>query len=214
MTIGCDRLYVALLTTDSDSELTYSTPIRFPGLMKIGITPNSSNATAFYDNGPGETASTMGAIELSIDKSALSTVEEAMLLGKMIDANGAIISSADDTPPDVAVGFRTLKANGKYKYCWLLKGSFSEPEAEVETKGESVSFQATSLKANFVKVSKEFSVTGKDHAGKDVTKKVTPWKVALDEEHTDASEAVADAWFSKVYTPGAAVPTSAAALAE
>lgn len=205
MTIGCDHLVVAKLTKDNGTDLTYETPVRLPGLMKIGIVPNSSNATAFYDNGPGETATTMGAIEVTVDKNALSASEQALLLGKNIDAKGVIISGSDDVPPEVALGFRTLKSNGKFKYVWLYKGTFAEPESEVETKGESINFQATTLKANFVKVNKMMTFNLADN--KTITKQ--PWKVELDAEGENADATTMTKWFDAVYVPGA-TPTALA----
>lgn len=197
MRIGCDNLVFAPLVKDNGTELTYGTAVPLPGLMKIGITPNSSNATAFYDNGPAESAATMGAIEVSIDKSALSTAEEALLLGHTVDATtGVIVSAADDVAPEGAIGFRTLKSNGKYKYVWLLKGSFAEPEEETETKGESVNFQNNTLVGNFVKTTTPVTIGGK---------KKQAWKVAVDEEDdkADAATIIAN-WFNKPYLPGAA----------
>ena len=67
--------------------------------MTIGINPNTESATAFYDDGPAESASTLGEIEVTIEKSALGTKEIATLLGHSLDANGMVIYGANDVAP-------------------------------------------------------------------------------------------------------------------
>lgn len=203
MRIGADSCHVALLKQDDGETLSYDAPVALTGTMKITITPNSSSETAFYDNGPGETAATMGAIEVSFEKSALSTEEQAYVLGHTVDANGTLISGADDMPPELAFGFRYLHSDGTYTYVWLLKGSFAEPEEETSTKGESVEFQNSVITGNFVKTNKKFKF---ETAGTDGSSKVTiekqAWKFALSEANaSEAGKAAIKTWFDAVYAP-------------
>ena len=44
-----------------------------------------------------------------------------MVFGNTIDDNGVLIRSANDQPPYFAVGFKSEKSNGKYRYVWLYK---------------------------------------------------------------------------------------------
>lgn len=195
MRIGVDHLVFAPITSDSADQIVFGEVKKLPGVQKITINPNSSTETAFYDDGPGESASTLGEIEVSIDKAYLTTSEKNALLGHTIDAKGVLLYGASDSAPEVAIGFRTLKSNGKYRYVWLLKGVFSEPEDANETKGESISFQSDSLVGAFAKTNAMFSVDG---AMKQL------WKTELDEDHATADSEVAKAWFTKPYVPGAA----------
>lgn len=192
MRIGCDNLVWCPLTKDDGTLLTYGTPVELPGLMKIGLSLNSSSATAFYDNGPGETASTMGAIEVTVDKNALSSTEIAMLLGHKTTTNGIIVSSSDDVSPEGALGYRTLKSNGKHVLVWLLKGSFGEPDEETETKGDSINFQNSSLVGNFAKVNKKFTIG---------TESKQPWRTMIDEEDASATPEISAAFFDQVVLP-------------
>ena len=198
MRIGCDNLVWARLTKDDGVELTYDTPVALPGLMSIGINPNTESATAFYDDGPAESATTLGAIEVTIQKSALGTKEAATLLGHSLDANGMVIYGANDTAPEGALGFRTLKSDGTYKYCWLMKGVFTDPEEENETKGDSINFQSDELTGSFAKVNMKYDVvdtiTGE-------TKQTQPWRVMVDAAAEGVSEDLLSQWFTKVITP-------------
>ena len=193
--IGCDNLVYAPLTTDDGTVLTYGAPVSLPNVMKININPNPSSETLFADDGPADTAATLGKIEVEIDKAALSITEKASLLGHKKDSNGVLVYSANDTAPWVAIGFRTLRSDGTYRYIWLLKGKFMEPEDNNETKGDSISFQNDTIKGEFAKVNKSFTVDGE-------TKK--PWKMEVDEDDAAAAGAISD-WFTTVYLPGATV---------
>ena len=44
-----------------------------------------------------------------------------MIFGNKIDDNGVLVRSAVDKPPYFAVGFKSEKANHKYRYVWLYK---------------------------------------------------------------------------------------------
>lgn len=193
MKIGCDNLHYALLTTDTNAELTYAKPVAMPGVMTIGITPNTDSQTAFYDDGPGEVATSLGAIEVSIEKNALSAQEKSVLLGHQLDSNGAVIYGAEDVPPFVALGFRNLRTDGTYRYVWLYKGKFQEPEDSSATKGDSIEFQNESITASFVKVNKTYTVGAKT---------VRPWKSEIFESGTNT--ATCNKWFTNVYVPNAA----------
>ena len=43
------------------------------------------------------------------------------IFGNEIDDNGVLIRSASDKPPYFAVGFKSEKSNGKFRYVWLYK---------------------------------------------------------------------------------------------
>ena len=189
--IGCDHLVYAPLKKDDGTTLEYESVVALPKVMKININPNPSSETLFADDGPSDTAVTLGKIEVEIDKASLSTTEKAALLGHQTDTNGVLICGGNDVPPYVAIGFRTLKSDGTYRYVWLLKGKFMEPEDNNETKGDSVSFRNDSIKGEFAKTDKVFTIGGKP---------VQPWKTEVNEGDTGASTAIST-WFDAPYQP-------------
>ena len=48
------------------------------------------------------------------------TIQE-MLFSNTVDDNGVLIRTAQDTPPYFAVGFKSVKSDGNYRYVWLYK---------------------------------------------------------------------------------------------
>ena len=194
--IGCDNLVYAKMTTEDTASAApvYSEVTKAPGVMSININPNGSLETLFADDGPMESAATLGKIEVEIQKNELTTQNKADLLGHEIDTNGALVYGDSDVPPYVAIGFRTLKSNGKYRHVWLYKGKFTEPEDNNETKGDSINFQSDTISGQFTKLSFPYKVNGKS---------VRPWKYELDADNTEASSAVIATWFTKPVMPAA-----------
>lgn len=192
--IGCDNLVYAKMTTeDTDSAApVYGTVTPALGVMSVNINPNGAQETLFADDGPMETASTLGKIEVEIQKSELTTQNKADLLGHQIDAKGALVYGDSDVPPWVAIGFRTLKSNGNYRYVWLYKGKFTEPEDANETKGDSINFQTDTISGQFTRLNMSYTLNGK---------KVRPWKYEIDQDSESADAETILSWFTKPVMP-------------
>lgn len=192
--IGVSNFHYAIMTTED----TLTTPPAYaevksaPGIMSININPNASVDTLFADDGPFETATTIGQVEVEVQKNNLSTENKADLLGKTIDTKGGLISSSTDIPPWVAVGFRSLKSNGKYRYCWLYKGKFQDPEDNNETKGDSINWQSDTITGNFVRLVYEQTYKGRT---------IAPYKYEMDEDDEDIDTATIEGWFDDVVMP-------------
>lgn len=151
-TIGLRDVYYALLTSDPVSgSPTYETPVRIAGAISANVNPNASSATLFADDGPYDTAATIGEISLELNMADLDLATQAVLLGHTLGSDGVLKCKAGDVPPWVAVGFRTLKSNGHYRYYWLNKGKFALPEDDLQTKGDSIEFQTPTISGSFVK---------------------------------------------------------------
>lgn len=195
--IGCDNLVYAPMTTEdtADQAPAYGEVTRAIGVMSLNINPNGSQETLFADDGPMETASTLGRIEVEIQKAELTTQNKADLLGHQIDSKGGLVYGDSDIAPWHAIGFRTLKSNGKYRYVWLYKGKFNEPEDNNETKGDSINFQSDTISGQFTRLNYQYTVNGK---------KVRPWKYEMNEEDETADAATLSDWFTKPVMPEAA----------
>ncbi len=198
--IGCDNLVYAIMTTEDtpSSAPVYGDVVPAPGVMSLNINPNGAQETLFADDGPMDTASTLGRIEVEIQKNELTSQNKADLLGHQIDTNGAVVYGDSDVAPWVAIGFRTLKSNGKYRHVWLYKGKFTEPEDNNETKGDSINFQSDTISGQFTRLNYGVTVG---------SKKVRAWKYELDGDHESAAEAVIASWFKTPLLPNATPAT-------
>lgn len=189
--IGLRQLTIAVLETDpaAGGKATYKKPVSVPGAISANINPNASSETLFADDGPYETATTIGQIELELNLADLDFETQALLLGHSLTAEGILVSKAGDTPPWVAVGFKSLKSNGKYRYTWLAKGKFGLPEQNNETKGDSISFNTPTITGSFVKRECD-----------------DEWQRKLDEDQTNFTEEMATNWFNNPYGEAEAPP--------
>lgn len=150
-TIGLRDVHYALLLTDPIVGLPEYAPVeKVIGAISANVNPNSSSATLFYDDGPGDTATTLGEITLELNLADIPLEVQAIWLGHEF-ANGILKRKAADVPPWLALGFRTLKSNGAYRYMWLAKGKFAIPEEDYQTKGDSVEFQTPTISGTFAK---------------------------------------------------------------
>ncbi len=183
--IGLDQLHYALLITDdvAATSAVYGTPVRIPGAIQANINPNSAMDTLFGDNGPMETATSLGKIELDLEAAEFAPDIQAAMLGHSY-ISGMLIKKGGDIPPWLAVGGRAMKSNGAYRYFWLVKGKMSDPEEKNETKKDKVSFSTPTMKGNFVKRDCD-----------DI------WIVEYDTDSAFYQKSVEDAWFTKVMAP-------------
>lgn len=146
-----DLHYAKLIDDDTNTGATYEEPVRVVGAITANMNPNASIETLFGDDGPMETAASMGQIELETIAANFPLSVQAELLGHTVGGDGILRRKSADTPPWVAVGFKSLKSNGKYRYTWLVKGKYSVPELAHQTKGDSIEFQTPTMNGSFVK---------------------------------------------------------------
>jgi phi13 family phage major tail protein len=178
--IGISDLHYAIMTSDeADATPVYEAPVKIPGVVSVNINPNASIETLFADDGPYDSAGTLGQIEVEIVTADLDLDTQATLLGHTVTADGMLKRKADDVPPYIAIGFKSLKSNGKYRYTWLAKGKFVPSEMNVETKGDTVNFQTASITGNFLKRASD-----------------NEWERHIDEDHPDWVQAHSDNWFT------------------
>lgn len=192
--IGLRNIVYAILTDDPESGVaTYEAPVRIPGAITANVNPNSSNDTLFAEDGPFDSASSTGAITLELGVADLDLDTQAALLGHSV-VGGVLIRKAGDVPPWLAVGFKSLKSNGKYRYTWLAKGKFAPHEQNNATKSDSVTFNTPTISGSFVRRDCD-----------------DEWERHIDEDHVDYMSAMGTSWFNDPY--GGAADTTAPTVA-
>lgn len=189
-TIGLRDVHYAVLIGDTTSACTYEDPVRVVGAISANVNPNSSSATLFADDGPYDSSSTLGEIELELNMADIPPVHSNALLGHAY-TNGVLVRKATDVAPYVALGYRSLKSNGAYRYTWLLKGKFSDGEQNNQTKGDSIEYQTPTITGSFVK---------RDYDD--------AWQVEADSDDTTINPTTITGWFTEVVDPATVVAKS------
>lgn len=153
--IGVSKFYYALQSQEetASAPATYATPVAVPGLTSVNVEVTSNTATLFADNGPYETATSLGDVNLTVNLADLPLSVQRDLLGHTLDTtSNQLDSKASDTPPYVAVMFEFLLGNGSKRCVKLYKGKFAEPADSANTRGENVEFQTSEITAAFVQL--------------------------------------------------------------
>ncbi len=124
--------------------------------------------------------------DVELEVNALAPQDRQILFGQLYE-NGFLVKTSDDKAPEVAVGWRERKLNGKYDFKWLYAGKFAEGiSEEASTKEGKLSPTTKSIKGSFYERSLD-----------------NAYEVSVDESNlvserdTKAAEAI-KAWFSKV----------------
>jgi phi13 family phage major tail protein len=177
--IGLTNLYYAKMLTDVvGGAATYEDPKRLAGAITANFSPNASNDTLFADDGPYETASTLGAMTLELNVADIPAADRATLLGQTYQ-NGILISKSSDTPPYVAVGMSVLKSNGFSRLIWYLKGKFTVPDDNNQTKADSINWNTPTITGNFLKRDCD-----------------NEWRYSVDTDDPAVNPTVTDNWFT------------------
>lgn len=179
--IGLSNFYYALNNSDTTAGVSYQTPVALKGALTVAYNPNSEVATLFADDGPYDTAETIGEIELEVGIADISQEDYAAIMGHTI-TGGVMNELATDQPVDVAFGFKAKRSNGGYSYFWFLKGKFSKPSMDHETKGDSISWQTPTMMGKFAQ---------RIYDGR--------YKSSTRDDATDYTASIGTNWFTSVY---------------
>lgn len=188
-TIGLDMLYYSKITEDANGDETYDVPKVLAKAMKADLTVELAEASLYADDAESESYKAFKSGKLSLGVDDIGTIAAQDLTGAAVDDNGALIDSGDDNAPYVAVGFRALKGNGKYRYFWLYRIKFAVPSTNLQTKGDSITFQTPTIEGTIMRRNKA------DGNGKH------PWKAEITEGTTGVVASTIASWFTQVYEP-------------
>ena len=188
-TIGLDDLYYATITEGNNGDETYGTPVKLAKAISADLSLELAEAILYADDAASESVKAFKNGKLTLGIDALGNANAAALLGARVDSKGVLVSATEDTSPYVAIGFRALKANGKYRYFWLYKVQFAVPSDSLQTKGDNITFQTPSIEGTIIRRNKA------DTAGKH------PWKAEITEGETGADQTTVTGWFTAVYEP-------------
>lgn len=190
-TCGCRDFYIAKITQNTATGYATDTPIKLARAIKVKVDEKWSSDKIYSDDSTEEVINSFEGTDLELEINALAPQDRALLFGQLYE-NGFLLKTSDDQAPEVAVGWRERKLNGKYEFRWLYSGKFAEGiSEEANTREGKLSPTTKNIKGQFYE-------RNMDNA----------YEIAVDEsnlvdENTDAKTAIAN-WFSKVQEKDAA----------
>src|SRR5512139_1460245 len=197
-TIGVTSLYCASITEDSATAYSAGTPAYFAPVAEIGAEPAVNRETQYADDNPYDTFVSEGETTLTMTVTGIPPEMLATVLGKTFDATTGRVYDTGAVPPDYALGFKSLKSNGSYRYYWYLKGKFSAPSETFLTDSDTPNPQTTEIIYTAVRTTYQHDVGSTNEEVKRV------WGDA----DTDAFDG--STWFSQVQVPGVVAPSALA----
>jgi phi13 family phage major tail protein len=184
-----DQLVYAKITENDDGYETYGTPIKLAQAMKADLSVELAEAVLYADDHAAYVIKDFKSGKLSLGVDDIGTTAAQDLTGAVLDDNGVLVSSGENEGTPVAIGFRALKPNGKYRYFWIFRVKFGVPSTSLQTKGDSIAFSSPTIEGTVMRRNKP------DGMGKH------PWKVEVTEGDANASATVISSWLTAVYEP-------------
>lgn len=121
-TIGLKNVVIAPLVTDTEAEHNYGDLQLMSGAIEASITPDNADPDIQYaDDIEFDVLYPDPELSFKTKMADIPLAIQEMIFGNKIDDNGVLIRNASDKPPYYAVGFKSEKSDGAYRYVWLYK---------------------------------------------------------------------------------------------
>lgn len=178
-------VYVALVTQNDEKGYTASTPVKIARAIKGTVNDKRSSEQEFSDDSVEDTTETYEGTEIELEVNTLAPQDLALIFGHSY-VDGYLVKSKNDKAPELAVGFRAKRKNGKYEFRWYYCGTFSQGyEESFETDSNETKTQTSTAKGTFYARSLD-----------------EQYMIAVDEsnlitENTNAAAAIKN-WFAEV----------------
>jgi phi13 family phage major tail protein len=196
-TVGLRDLYYALVTQDDASAYAADTPAIIAPAIAASHRVSKNSKIQYADDGVFDQLTTEGPTDIEMEVTGIPLSVLAVLLGKEYDAaTGRMFDNPGAIAPDVAVGFRSKKSNGSYKYFWYLKGKFAQPDEEQATESDTPDLKTAKIVFSAVKTAYQFDLGDINDGVKRVV------------GDTDISGFSATSWFTAVQVPVAGSPSA------
>ena len=197
---GLRDVYVAKVTQNDTEGYTAGTPVKMARAIKAKISDKFTSEKLYSDDGVEGMLQAYEGTDVELEVNTLAAADRAAFFGQAY-LNGFLLKSAEDEAPEVALGYRVRRLNGKFDFVWMYCGRFAQGNEEnYETEAASKTAQTNTVKGEFHQREKMDKVDGKD---------VHLYEVRVDEsnlatEDTGAAAAI-KAWFGKVQEYAATV---------
>ena len=183
---GIKKAYIAILTTDDSSALTYEDPEYYQGVNEITTTPQQT-----VDDLPAEDQLwwqdyVFQKMDIGLTLVSLTSAQRAKLLGHHIATDGGVYSHFDDIPPYVALLYKATIAGGYYRYGVFYKGMFTLGSEPMKSRETNTTYSKPSLTASFIP-----------------TVNNGMWEYHVDTSDPDCPSDIDDTWFTAVKIPSA-----------
>ena len=184
-TCGRRDFYAVKVTQNDATGYVAGVPVKLARAIKAKIDEKWTSEKIYSDDSPEDVINSYEGTDVELEVNALAPQDRAMLFGQLYE-NGFLVKSSEDQAPEVAIGWRERRLNGKYEFHWMYAGKFAEGiSEESQTKEGKLSPTTKTIKGSFY----ERNLDNRYQISVDESN--------LLEENTDAKTAIEN-WFAKV----------------
>ena len=185
-TIGLKNVVIAPLLTDTEAGHSYGDLQLLAGAIEASVTPDNADPDIlFADDVEFDTLYADPNIDFKLKMADIPLLIQEMIFANKIDDNGVLIRTSQDKPPYFAVGFKSEKSNGKYRYVWLYKVRAKPLTENFATKeGDTINRQNPEV---------EFTAIKRTHDAR--------YQAVADEDENGFTAAKAATFLTSVYDP-------------
>lgn len=158
---GVEGIYIAPVTKDTVDEYTTGPVVKLASVREINESTEQSIETRFYDNAAAFNIKGSKKTTLTIDSSALSLEELALITGGKIDDNGIFIDGEQGNTT-FSLGFIYKNLKGEEVFTQYYKGSFSTPSNTYLTEDDGTDANGNELTFNALTPINKFEVVAED----------------------------------------------------
>lgn len=184
--VGVEKLYIAPLTLDSATDLTFEIPVYYPGIKEIGVKPKQNTERLYAENILWDQATSFDSADVDVTQADLTSAQRATLLGQTIATLGGVYAKSTDVAPYVAVLYKANLSGGGFRYGVLYKGIFNLPDDSMKGQEGKKDFQVPKLSAIF-----------------QPTKFNGMWEYHVDTTDANCPATIDSTWFTAVAIPDA-----------
>lgn len=131
--VGLKNIHIAKLNANGQ----YEAPIKLVGAKSVKTTNESSEVAFYSDDVMDYYGNALTAMSIEVEMAYLTPEIEALLTGKKITSNGAMVTGADDTQATVAFMYEISTLDKPVRRC-LYEVILTKSETEASTKTDSI----------------------------------------------------------------------------
>lgn len=196
---GLRDIYIALVNKNTSEVYSAGTPVKLARAIKAKITDSYNSEKIYSDDGTEDIVNTYQGTTIELEVNTLAPQDRAILWARLYE-NGFLVEASEDTPPELALGYRTRQLNGKYEFVWYYCGKFDQgQEEEYNTIEDKKNAVTSTVKGSFYERQKPDllpnTTTGENEEKHQFRIRVDESNLATDA--TKAAEAIKN-WFAAV----------------
>lgn len=172
---GCKDLVYALLTTDTEAELTYGAVKSLAPCKSVSMTFEQESEQIFADNaaqiivnGAGKSTKTFEVMAIDPAVVAELTGQDIITVGDGDTAKKIIVTRSGAVAPYVAIGYKLFDTDSDTtpcEYVWCYKGKVKFPDKTSATIDDSTQSNGQTVEVEFVETLHKFAnINSKDGA--------------------------------------------------